>query len=216
MSSPNQWPPASGLTTKIVPRTSAILQLSHSKIIHAPASLVFSALLNVSEYPKWNTWVPSVRIDSQPPSTTTSGEEGNDGVLRTGTAMTFHVIMDSLKPQSITNTGLKVMDISTPQAPSTYLSLELLNDPTFTSDLSVLYRVSWTGHGGAYALGMKLERFHEVIVRGEGECEVRTWEVMGGMLSRVVKLMYEKTLEEKLGLWCADLKRWCETKHSNE
>jgi hypothetical protein len=204
MSSPS-WPPATGLTTKIVPRAAAILTLSHSTPVSAPASVVFSAILNVADYPKWNTWVPSVRIDSQPPSS-----PADDTNLHTGTAMTFSVIMDFSKPSSIATTSLKVIDISTPSAPSSYLSPSLLEDETFTSDLGKVYRVSWTGNGGMMSYVMKLERFHEVIVTGEGVCEVRTWEAMGGVLARVVKAVYGKTLQEKVGVWCADLKGWCE------
>jgi hypothetical protein len=209
MSDPKPWPPASGLTTKIVPRTSAILQLSHSTTIHAPASLVFNTLLNTTEYPKWNTWIPSVQIIAQP-----EPSSNDDGHMRIGTSMDFSVIMDASKPEKKTSTPLKVVDICTPEAPTDYLSPEMLADPMFTADLSKVYRVSWTGRGGGVmAWAMQLERFHEVIMRGEDECEVRTWEVMGGVLTRVVKMMYEKTLEEKLGLWCADLKKYCEEKH---
>lgn len=89
----------------------------------------------------------------------------------------------------------------------------MLVDPSFTADLGKVYRVSWTGDGGPLALGMKLERFHEVIVTGEAECEIRSWEIMSGVLARVVKMMYGGTLKEKVGLWCEDLKGYCEKKH---
>jgi hypothetical protein len=212
------WPPATGPTTKIVPRSSAILTLSHKELVHAPASLVFSAILNVGEYKEWNNWVPDVRIDSQPAATSScpSPSPEEDGrMLRIGTHMTFSVIMDASKPQSINTTNLKVLDISTPEAPSSYLSPQMLDDPTFTADLSKIYRVSWTSAGGFMARFMQLERFHEVVKRGEKECEVRTWEVMGGVLARVVKGVYGETLQEKVGLWCRDLKRWCEEQHKN-
>jgi hypothetical protein len=165
--------------------------------------------LNATDYAKWNTWIPSVQIIAQPESS-----NGDDGYMRIGTTMNFIVIMDASKPEKKTTTPLKVVDICTPEAPTDYLSSEMLADPTFTADLNKVYRVSWTGRsGGVMWWAMQLERFHEVIVRGEDECEVRTWEVMGGVLTRVVKLMYEKTLEEKLGLWCGDLKTYCEEKY---
>jgi hypothetical protein len=37
---------------------------------------------------------------------------------------------------------------------------------------------------------------------------------MGGMLSRLVKVMYEDTLKGKIGLWCEDLKKYCEKVHN--
>jgi hypothetical protein len=204
------WPPSSGLTTKIVPRKDAILQLSYSTVIRAPAALVFDTVLHVAEYPSWNTWVPSTRILA---SATTAGTESNPEDLnrmRIGSIMTFDVVMDANKPEKVNPTPLKVVDICTPSAPTSYISPALLEDPTFTADLSKVYRVSWTGHGGLSAFGLSLERFHEVIILGENECEVRTWEVMSGLLSRVVKLMYQATLTQKVALWCEDLKKQCE------
>lgn len=198
------WPPTTGLTSKIVPRQDAVLTLSHSTLVQAPASLVFDTVLRAANYPKWNTWVPAAHIFSQP--------EPTDALdcMRIGSTMQFDVVMNADKPNSITKTPLKVVDICTPSAPTSYLSPDLLADPTFTEDLSKVFRVSWTGNGGMYAVGMKLERFHEVIIRSENECEIRTWEIMGGMLARVVKMMYEGTLNAKLSLWCSDLKQHCE------
>jgi hypothetical protein len=217
------WPPATGPTTKIVPRSSAILTLSHKELVHAPASLVFSAILNVGEYKEWNNWVPDVRIDSQPAATSScpSPSPEEDGrMLRIGTHMTFSVIMNASKPQSINTTNLKVLDISTPEAPSSYLSPQMLDDPTFTADLSKIYRVSWTSAGGFMARFLQLERFHEVIVMdrdfdGKERCEVRTWEAMEGLLARITRWVYGETLKEKVGLWVKDLKKWCEEQHKN-
>lgn len=128
--------------------------------------------------------------------------------------MNFAVIMDHKKPEKKTDTGLQVTDISTPEVPTEYLSKDILeNDGSFTADLSKVYRVAWTTHGGFVARGLRSERFHEVIVTGENECEVRTWEVMGGVLAYTVKWMFQKTLNSKFELWMNDLKKWCETKH---
>jgi hypothetical protein len=173
MSGDIAWPPSSGLTTKIVPREKAVLQMSYSTVVHSPAALVFDT-------------------------------------VRIGSIMTFDVVMDPKKSNKINHTPLKVVDICTPSAPTSYISPEMLEDPTFTADLSKVYRVSWTGHGGLSSLGMSLERFHEVIVLGENDCEVRTWEVMSGPLARIVKMMFQDTLKEKVALWCEDLKKRCE------
>jgi hypothetical protein len=212
MSDNMAWPPSSGLTTQIVPRKDAILQLSYSTVIRAPAPLVFDTVLHVAEYPSWNTWVPSARIHTSPTTTKPDSNPEDLGRMRIGSIMTFDVVMDANKPDKINPTPLKVVDICTPSAPTSYISPALLKDPTFTADLSKVYRVSWTGHGGlsTYAFGLSLERFHEVIILGENECEVRTWEVMSGLLSRVVKLMYHAALNQKVGLWCEDLKKRCE------
>ena len=121
--------------------------------------------------------------------------------------------MDASKPSSETPTQLLVTDISTPSKPSTYIPTEVLaKEDTYTSDLQKVYRFSWKVHGGFASRGLKAERFHEVIVLGENECEVRTWENQGGMLAHAVKWMYQKTIPQKFALWCEDLKKVCEEK----
>jgi hypothetical protein len=209
MSDTAAWPPAIGLTTKIVPRKDAILTIPYSTVVRAPASLVFDTLLRVKEYKQWNTWVPVVEIKSPGNDLDNTSQDQ----MSIGCSMQFDVIMNADKPHDVTQTQLKVVDISTPSAPSSYLTPDLLEDPTFTADLSKVYRVSWTGNGGMYGFAPKLERFHEVIVLGDNECEVRSWEIMSGMTSRLVKLLMEDTLKAKVALWCEDLKEHCERVH---
>lgn len=117
--------------------------------------------------------------------------------------------MEASKPQKATDTLLRVSDISTPSKQSDYVPVSLLEDATFTADLSSVYRVAWTTEGGFVARGLRSERFHEVIVLGE-ECEVRSWECLGGVLARTVKWFYGDTLTEKFGVWMRDLKAVCE------
>lgn len=215
MTENSAWPPSTGLTSKIIPRKDAILQLSYSTIVHAPASLVFATILRVADYGKWNTWIPSARI-LQHETLSEPGVDPNDfSSMRIGSAMEFEVVMNAEKPTNITKTPLKVVDICTPSAPTSCIPPDMLADASFTEDLSRVYRVSWTGNGGMYVRGMKVERFHEVIVRSDEECEVRTWEIMGGILSRLVKLMYKGTLDGKVALWCEDLKKYCEKLHAD-
>ena len=199
----SQWPPSSGLTTMVVPRESVILPTYASIEIDAPASVVWEVLLNVNKYPNWNSFCPKVTIRSQP-----QGTDTHDPNLHNGTSFIFHVVMDSKKPTSYTETQLRVLDISTPDQPSSYIpQAKLDSDPAFTSDLSKLYRISWTTEGGFVARGLKSERFHEIIVLNEKSCLVRTWECQGGSLARAVKWMYKDTLKQKFVEWCEDLKR---------
>jgi hypothetical protein len=103
--------------------------------------------------------------------------------LQLGTKFTFHVIMNSSKPQSENAAQLQVSDLSTPTSPSTYVPAEMLvSDGSYTADLSKIYRISWKDQGGLMSKGLKAERFHEVIALGENECEVRTWENQSGVL----------------------------------
>lgn len=197
------WPPARGLSTPTTSYSSAILTLSSSVPISAPASLVLSILRDTSRYPEWNTWCPNVDILSQP-----AGTPSDSKILEKGTLMMLHPIMDASKPDKDTPTQLRITDISTPETPSSYIKQEVLDDdPSYTSDLSKLYRISWKGEGGFVSMGLHAERFHEIIVVDDRNCEVRTWEVMGGLLARTVKWMFKKTLDEKFKLWCTDLKK---------
>ncbi|KAK0250781.1 Target of rapamycin complex 1 subunit kog1 [Friedmanniomyces endolithicus] len=212
-----KWPPSAGLSTVNVPRKDAILPVFASIRIQAPAHLVFDALLRVSDYEKWNTFCPRATIQTQ------SQAEGDQGggqpqssppeMLRLGTSFTFYVVMSSAKPESTTETGLRVSDFSTPDHPSTYIPQATLDsDGTYTADLRKVYRIAWKTEGGFVARGLRSERFHEVIAVGADKCEVRTWEVMGGVLAHTVKWMYKQTLMEKFRLWCSDLKKYCEQK----
>jgi uncharacterized protein YndB with AHSA1/START domain len=210
-STTSDWPPPSGLSTPIVSRNDAILTSAASMTIAAPANLVFSLLLATADYPKWNSWVPRVSIQMQPDQVS---KESTD--LAVGTSFTFHVVMDESKPNKVYDTALRVTDISTPEEHSSYIpKTDLEGDSSYTSDLSKVYRVAWKVDGGWLSSGMKSERFHEVIVLSENECEMRTWEIMGGILARTVKWTMEKTLEKKFSIWCRDVKKAAESRQSS-
>lgn len=201
--SSTQWPPSSGLTTIIVPREAVILPTHAQVEIEAPASLVWAILINTATYPQWNSFSPKVTVHSQP-----QGIDTGDSKLRVGTSFTFHIVMDSKKPTSYTDTQLRVVDVSTPEQPSSYIPQTTLDsEPSFQSDLGRLYRVSWTTEGGFVAKGLKTERFHEIVPLSAESCALRTWECQGGSLARVVKWMYKDTLSQKFADWCEDLKR---------
>lgn len=210
--STTKWPPSKGLTTVNVPYKDATLTSYASTHIHAPAAFVLETLRNVSDY-SWNHWAPRVSIQTQP-STTTGAADNNDndnGKLHIGTIFTLYVIMDEKKPTSETATQLIVTDISTPSSPSSYIPASVLEkEDSYTADLSKVYRIGWKCEGGFVSRGLRTERFHEIIVLGEDECEVRTWENQGGVLAHTVKWLYKQTLQEKFKLWCEDLKRVCE------
>jgi Polyketide cyclase / dehydrase and lipid transport len=192
----------------IVPRESVILPTYASIEITAPAAFVWAVLVNTGRYPEWNSFCPKVTMRSQP-----EGTESTDPNLHIGTSFIFHVVMDSNKPTSYTDTQLRVLDISTPQHPSSYIPQTTLDsEPTFQSDLSKLYRICWTTEGGFVSKGLKSERYHEIKVLGDELCSVRTWECQGGSLARAVKWFYKDTLKQKFADWCEDLKRESEKK----
>jgi hypothetical protein len=209
MATPNPtWPPSTGLNTIIVPTKDAILTTSAHTRILAPAALVFSILRDAAGYPSWNSFCPSVTIHAQPADMPPASQ-----TLARGTSFTFHVVMDAARPGKVTPTQLRVTDVSTPGAPSAYVSPEVAGrDGTFTRDLQRVYRIAWTTEGAYVSMGLRSERFHEVIVVGERECEVRTWECQGNFLARTVKWLFEAKLKVKFEDWCKDLKKISEEK----
>ena len=202
------WPPEGGLTTVIVPRASTILPIHARTTIAAPASLIWSILRDTSAYPTWNSFCPHVTIHSQPPN----APPAESSLLHLSTSFTFHVVMDSAKPSKVTDTQLRVTDVSTPKELSGYVPEDVLRgDGTFEGERGRVWRMAWTTEGGFVARGLRTERFHEIIVLGEGEeCEVRTWECQGGILARAVKFYYKDVLMGKFGEWLGDLKREAE------
>lgn len=201
--SSSPWPPPGGLTSVVVPRP-AILAVFSSVKIAAPASIILLVLRSVSNYGAWNEFVPKVHIHSQPPNASKTESE----LLHVGTSFTLDVIMDSDNPKNITPTQVRVTDISTPDHPSEYVPKDVIDqDGTYETDQSRVYRISWTNEGRFAAMGLKTERVSEIIDLGDGTSEYRTWECQGGMLARVVKWKFEKTLNEKFALWCAGLKQ---------
>lgn len=206
----NAWPPKEGVSTPTVSVRDSVFAITGSAQINAPAPFVFDILLDPSSYPEWCTFVPKVVIDEQPTSDDTNGTAA---VLSLGTKFTFYAVMGSPGSKQ-TPTHLLISDMSTPSAPSSYIpSATLEGSAVYTSDLSNVYRVAWKGDQvDFFAKGLNTERFHEVIVRGEEQCEVRTWEVMGGVLAYAVRHMYRKTLDQKFDDWCLELKTFAESR----
>jgi hypothetical protein len=209
------WPPPNGLTTVNVPRSDTVLSVYASTRINAPAKRVFEVVRDIRSYQSWNQFCPKTSTQVQPLTGDQPPFDKDGGVdfgtLYLGTVFTFDVIMNAKKPNSSTPTQLKVTDISTPENPSTYISQETLDgDPGYFPDLTRLYRISWKPEGGFVNKGLRGERFHEIFVLGDNQCEVRTWENQSGVLAHTVKWLYKQTLMEKFQLWVDDLKKRCE------
>jgi len=202
------WPPKDGLTSIVVPKGDTIMTSVGNIKINAPASVVYEVVRNVADYSYWNTFVPNVTVLSQP-----DGISNDSKVLEKDTTFVFHVVMDSSKPNQVTDVQLRVTDTSTPQQLSDYIPQNILQeDGSFTADLTKVYRISWKSEGSFISRGLKTERFHEIVAVGDNECEVRTWENQGGLLAHTVKWLYKSTLMKKFQEWCDDLKKISESK----
>ncbi|KAJ4382218.1 hypothetical protein N0V86_002551 [Didymella sp. IMI 355093] len=88
-----------------------------------------------------------------------------------------------------------------------------MGDPVYTADLSQVYRVAWKGDKIDFVgKNMNVERFNEIIIKGQEQCEIHSWEVMSGILAHPVKWLYQKTLDRKFDEWCTGLKTYSEKK----
>lgn len=205
------WPPKE-ITTPTVP--SGVLCVTGLGLINAPASFVFDILLDASTYPDWCTLVPRITITEQPasatrPDSTDSGHAST--IIQRGTKLTLHAVMGSPGSKE-SPSHMIVSDVSTPTNPSSYIpSATLEAFPVYTKDLSQVYRVAWMGDKIDFiGKNMNVERFNEVIIKGEEQCEIHSWEVMGGALAYPVKWLYQKTLTRKFDEWCTGLKVYAE------
>ncbi|KAF3037310.1 hypothetical protein E8E12_002082 [Didymella heteroderae] len=203
------WPPKD-ITTPTVSANSGVLSVTGLGLINAPASFVFDILLDTSTYPEWCTLVPRITVRAQP----ANAEAGDvSPIIQHGTKLTLHAVMG--EPGSKESPShMIVSDVSTPSRPSSYISLATLSaSPVYTADLSRVYRVAWKGDNIDFiGKNMDVERFNEVITKGEAQCEIHSWEVMGGILAHPVKWLYQKTLHRKFDEWCTDLKAYAEKK----
>jgi hypothetical protein len=77
------------LPTPLLP-AGGVFTVSSSVVISAPASRVFSAIVDTANWHKWNTFVPSVEILKQP-----LGHNDSADKLGVGTDMRFKVYMKS-------------------------------------------------------------------------------------------------------------------------
>ena len=221
--SDSTWPPKH-ISTPTVSYEDSVFAITASAQINAPASFVFHVLRDTSTYPQWCTFVPKVVVDEQPSTASPAiGQDNSDQVpdatLQLGTKFTFFAVMGTEPGSSkATSTHLIVSDISTPSHVSSYVPTSVLTTSSaYTSDLSTVYRIAWKGDKiDFFARGLNTERFHEIIVRGDEQCEVRTWEVMGGVLAHTVKWLYRKTLDRKFQEWCTELKEFGEKKWSEQ
>ncbi|KAF1932954.1 uncharacterized protein M421DRAFT_89268 [Didymella exigua CBS 183.55] len=207
------WPPKD-ITTPTVSAENGVLSVTGSGKINAPASFVFDILLDTSTYPKWCTLVPRVSITEQPASATRpANTESGDAspIIQRGTKLTLHAVMGSPGSKE-SPSHMIVSDLSTPSMPSSYISPATLGaSPVYTADLSQVYRVAWKGDKIDFiGKNMNVERFNEVIIKGEEQCEIHSWEVMGGVLAYPVKWLYQKTLIKKFDEWCTGLKAHAE------
>lgn len=165
--------------------------------ISAPPRAVLDALLDVQNWPKWNTFVYSVTITSHP-----HPHSKNQRMVE-GTNMIFHCQMTPSERTSSREACSHISPFRTrqdhPSRPVTYVRWDLHNAMLMIP-----------------AFLLKAQRVNEIEDLGEGRCRYRTWQSFAGWSAGNVRKKYEGPLKERFGDWCRDLKRYVEGMQGGE
>ena len=165
--------------------------------IQAPPTYVWNAIVNVSEYKEWNTFVPDVTITKQTsPQATTS-------TIELGSRMTFDVQMTK-------DTKTKSKEVVN--------HFETLPQAGVDSSGKIT-RIHWVlDNAGSMAptFIIKAERTNEIEETAGGFTRYRTWEVFGGWSASVIRWMYGEALRERFQDWSRDLKKRAEELYARD
>lgn len=177
--------------------------------IAAPPAVVSSAILDVKNWGKWNSFVPFAEV--HPPSAAVPevplpvGLGVGDNWLRLGSKMTERVNMDGKRMVDIGPVG------SLRASPVRVTVVEAID---VEKEGRKGYRICWRYDAGNEWF-LRSERVQEVV-ETEGGCEYVNWETFGGWMAPVVRLAVGRKLTERFGDWGKDLKDFCETKKGEE
>ena len=134
-----------------------VFTVSSSVVISAPASRVFSAIVDTGNWHKWNTFVPSVEILKQP-----SGHSDNSNKLELGTDMRFNVYMTPGGSVTSSLEQVTVLDLEGGKicwkftgAPSWLLRAERVQEMTNKEDGTCEY-YTWETFAGPMAYFVRL------------------------------------------------------------
>jgi hypothetical protein len=157
------FPPPEALSSVLVPHSTITIQ--------APASIVWSVMLDPSTWPDWNVFVPKC--------TRVSGEEVS-GSIKAGDTLRFHVSM----PPGPKNPNGK-------RSPNTTdVQVNTIQEPAAGDDPKVYY-AQWTRMGDwtLPSAALKCVRRLFVEVKGDSECEFRNYETFNGVAAYAVKYL---------------------------
>jgi hypothetical protein len=169
--------------------------ISCSTTIAASPVDCLKTVLNISEYPTWNTFCPRAVIEEVPatcspvvssvPELKTMSQLKN--YLYTGVKFQFEVLMQEGQPTRKTALEVSILE-------------------KFNQDGKTGYRVAWKMRGMPYFL-LRAERM-QVFIRSteENVTEYFCWETFGGVLSYFMTPQLKSQLEDGFGRWMNGLK----------
>jgi len=159
-----------------------VISIRTEVTIKAPASVVWSKLIDTSTYPTWNTFVP--QADTKP----ANADSPNPNSLALGSRSKFHAKLNG----------------------RTFPTFQRVTEFTVPSDSKTrIHRISWVSEQYPSFL-LTSYRFNEIEeVEGEDgmECVYRTGEDQSGPMAYVVKALFGRAVEKGIRDWAGDLKK---------
>ncbi|KAL8937525.1 MAG: hypothetical protein Q9211_003646 [Gyalolechia sp. 1 TL-2023] len=158
--------------------------------INAAPSTVLHHLLDTSNYPSWNNFVPRVTLLHKPGKSSNSDDVPK---LEEGVLFTEHVDMYGHgKPSGLVKMTLLLTTV------------EEVEDNGRKS-----YKVVWLGK--QYPdWALRTERVHAIVCNDDGTCTYDVWETFSGPLALLVRIFLGGTLVERFKQWNQELKRYSE------
>lgn len=158
--------------------------------IEATPSVILDHLLNTSNYPSWNNFVPRVTLLNA-----TRKANASDSIekLKEGTLFTEHVDMYGHgKPSGLVKMRLLMT------------AMEEFGDGD-----KKISRVVWLGKGYP-DWALRSERVHLVACNDDGSCNYVVWETFSGPLALLVRLFVGAVLVRRFRQWNQELKQYSE------
>jgi len=155
-----------------------VISIRTEVTIKAPASVVWSKLIDTSTYPTWNTFVP--QADTKP----ANADSPNPNFLALGSRSKFHAKLNG----RTFPTFQRVSEFSEPE-----------------TGKPGVYRISWVSEQYPSFL-LTSYRFNE-IEEVDGGCVYRTGEDQSGPMAYVVRGLFGRAVEKGIRDWAGDLKK---------
>ncbi|KAL9015630.1 MAG: hypothetical protein Q9185_006987 [Variospora sp. 1 TL-2023] len=156
--------------------------------INATSSTVLGALLDTSEYPTWNRFVPRVTFSDV--SDTDAHGSQQKTQLSEGLTFTEHVDMfGNGKPSGL----VKMKLLMTALEKSESNSVEKTD-----------YKVVWLGKG-CPDWALRSERVHSIISNSDGTTTYHVFETFSGPLALLLRLLVGPTLVKRFKQWNEEL-----------
>ncbi|KAL8692076.1 MAG: hypothetical protein Q9224_004034 [Gallowayella concinna] len=163
--------------------------------INASPTDVLNTLLDTTQYPAWNNFVPKVDFPTLSPSTTSlpKGRLGPDILFMEHVDMFGHGKPSGLVKIKLLMTTLKETD---------------------EHNGSKSYEALWLGKGYP-AWALRSERVHAISCDNDGVTTYDVWETFSGPLAQLVRFFVGTTLVKRFKQWNEELRDYTEARCHN-